>query len=667
MSMFYRRALSFALTCAIVIFVFISLSVSAGVSGTGRVAYGSITALQAPSVSGLTVNGVEYLTSSANIIIRGFPNRPFEELKLGMTVRVEGAINSDGRSGTATTVDYVGDIKGTIDAAPQVVSGVTAFAVFGVPVRTDVRTVYEGVAGGSALSAGDWVEVAGFVDARDGSFLATRIDKRPPMDLFEIRGYVSNLTSTTFRLGPSLLVDFSAAEQSNVPAGGLVNGMYVEVRTTNPPINSVMSASRVKVQGSALVNTSVPFGLLQGLPVKVTGATFEMGNQPIVTNAQTAFVGGGMSAVAKGRKTLVTGSVANGLMTAEKVVIGDAAGATADFSGDGKSELLFEFGPNRATYGTYLVDVTFFSLLFEAGGSGWGISHTGDFNGDGKADIVWRNTNGAATLWLMDGGSVKASVGLLGPGAGWTVSHVGDFNGDGKADLLWRNDADGAVNVWLMDGTAVLTAASLLGGGSGWRVSHVGDMNGDGNTDLLWRNDASGAVTGWLMNGPTLASDAVLLGGGSGWRVTHLADFNGDGKADLLWRKDADGAVSSWLMDGTNVAAATGFLGGNTGWRVALVGDLNADGKADLVWRNDSLGLTNGWLMNGFTVAASGTLLNDPAWRVVQLRDVNGDGKVDLVRRNETSSVGSIAVDYMDGVTVLWSQVITGPGNVTVP
>jgi hypothetical protein len=662
MSTLQRCILNVALACVATLFTIGVVCAGGGISGTGRVAYGSITAF-----GSVFVNGVEYSTSSANIIISGQTNWPESELKLGMAVRVEGTANPDGRTGTATTVEYIGDIKGTIDGAPVVTAGGGRFTVYGLVVRTDSKTVFEDVEGFASLAAGDLVEVAGLIDAKDSSFLATRVEKKTSVNVYELRGYISNVTPTTFVLGPSLVVNYSTAQRRDFPAGGLTNGLYVEVKATNPPASNVLTATRVSVEGSALASTNIPFGLLQGIPAKVSGAIFAMGNQPIVTDAQTVFIGGSIAALAGAPKALASGPVVNGIMTAEKVVIGNAAAVVGDLSGDGVSELLVQFGANGETSGLFRVGTTWFGIPFESGGTGWSIAHIGDFNGDGMTDLLWRNTNGATTLWLMNGASVLASAGLLPPGAGWSVSHVGDFDGDGNADLLWRNDADGAVTAWLMDGITVKAAPGLLGGGSGWRVSHVGDMNGDGKANLLWRNDASGAVTQWLMNGEAVTSAVGLLGGGSGWRVTHLVDFNGDGMGDLLWRKDADGAVTSWLMNGATVTAAAGLLAGNTGWRVGPVGDLDGDGKADLIWRNESLALTNAWLMNGVTVAQAAPLLADPAWRLVQLRDLNGDGKLDFVWRNERSAAGTLVVDYMNGLQKYYGEIITGPGNRVMP
>ena len=39
----------------------------------------------------------------------------------------------------------------------------------------------------------------------------------------------------------------------------------------------------------------------------------------------------------------------------------------------------------------------------------WKISGTADFSGDGKADILWRNDSGATSIWQMDGNNVLSA------------------------------------------------------------------------------------------------------------------------------------------------------------------------------------------------------------------------------------------------------------------
>ena len=96
-----------------------------GQGGTGR-SYGYIT-----EFASIFVNGVKYDISTAAITINGNPATQ-ADLKLGMAVLVDGTINAGGLTGVATTVDFLGDIEGTLDAAPVITATRGVFHIYGL-------------------------------------------------------------------------------------------------------------------------------------------------------------------------------------------------------------------------------------------------------------------------------------------------------------------------------------------------------------------------------------------------------------------------------------------------------------------------------------------------------------------------------------------------------
>jgi hypothetical protein len=645
-------------------------SAGVGAGGTGRTAYGGITAF-----GSIFVNGIEYSTSTANIIINGMSNRPESELKLGMAVRVEGSINSDGRTGTATVVEFIGDIEGSIDAVPVITGTRGTFAIYGLVIKTDSKTKYDNVSGLAALVAGDAVEVSGLFNANDGSFSATRIEKQTIFRKAELRGKISNVTATTFKLGPSLIVNYSAAELRDIPAGGLTNGLFVEVKTTTEPVSNTLAAERVSVESSVLASANIPFGLVQGIAANVSNSgasqaavtlaakaagdgSFVMGNQSIVTNAQTVFTGAPLSALANGVTALATGPVVNGVMTAEEVsfVLGPAV--SADLSADLKSDVLFN-NTSTGEIAAWLMNgpsVTSAALLLGPGA--WTTTHTADLNGDGKADLLLRNnSDGTVVLWLMNGLGVTSGTTLLSAGSGWSVSHTGDFNGDGKADILLRH-TDGRIVLWLMNGSTVSSGTSLLPAGTGYSAVHVADFNGDGKADILLRNTSDGTLVLWTMNGGAVTTGTTLLSPNSGYTPTHTGDFNGDGKADILLRNNANGSIVAWLMNGATVTSGTTLIGASN-WYVNQVADFNGDGKSDILLRNAD-GTIVAWLMNGSTVSSGSTLFGPTtAWAPTKTGDYNGDGKADIIMRNND---GTLVMWLMNGGAISSGNTILGPG-----
>ena len=290
-----------------------------GIGGTGR-SYGYIT-----DFASIFVNGVEYDISTATITINGAPATQ-ADLKLGMAVLVDGTINVGGLTGVATTVDFLGDIEGTLDAAPVITGTTGVFRIYGLVIKTDSKTKYTDGVTLASLIAGDTVEVSGLFSANDGSFAATRIEKRASFLKAELRGFVSNLNTTakTFTIGPSLIVNYSTAQVRD-PINGPFNGLFVEVKAISQPVNNVLAATAVSGESSVLASPNMQLGVVQGVAAAVAGSTtsssFSMGNQPIVTNAQTIFDGAPVSALVNGAKAIASGTVLNGVMTAQAVTI----------------------------------------------------------------------------------------------------------------------------------------------------------------------------------------------------------------------------------------------------------------------------------------------------------------------------------------------------------
>ncbi|MEQ1518470.1 MAG: DUF5666 domain-containing protein [Usitatibacteraceae bacterium] len=310
-----KTTFNFILGACLTLLCFSVSHAGVGISGTGR-SFGFITTPDLlPQLDSILVNGIAYSTTTANITISGNSNQPTSSLKVGMAVLVDGVVNPDGLTGTAITVDYLGDIEGTVDAAPVINGASGSFTIYGIVIKTDSKTVFDdfspgapngsirGSAGLALLHAGDTVEVSGLANGNDSSFVATRIEKKASFRKADLRGYISNVTATTFKLGPTLIVDYSTAQVRDFPNSGPANGMYVEVKADLQPVAGVLTATRVSRESSVLATTNVRVGLLQGLAANVTATsatstTFMMGNQIVVTDAQTIFTGFSASAPA---------------------------------------------------------------------------------------------------------------------------------------------------------------------------------------------------------------------------------------------------------------------------------------------------------------------------------------------------------------------------------
>jgi hypothetical protein len=250
-----------------------------------------------------------------------------------------------------------------------------------------------------------------------------------------------------------------------------------------------------------------------------------------------------------------------------------------DFTGDGKSDVLFYFNGDGnwwlgASTGTSLT----WSKMSTTSGYGNLLDgshalYTGDFDGNGKADVLFYY-NGDGNWWLgaSDGtalnwknlGSTSSYGNLL------ASDHrllTGDFNGDGKRDVLMYSGGDG--NWWL----GASTGTSLTWSQAGNRVglgdwSHrffVGDYDGDGKSDVAVYNSDDGSFAVGRSDGAQLTFHAAgSATGGNLLDMTHLfygGDYDGDGKSDFVSYSAADG---NWRIGHSDGTTFTFSAAGNT-------------------------------------------------------------------------------------------------------
>jgi Domain of unknown function (DUF5666) len=186
-----------------------------------------------------------------------------------------------------------------------------------------------------SIAGGDGIEVHGFADV-DGSIRATRVEKKSGQgDEFEIKGFVSDLAADagtfTLKVTPTAAASYGVELVPGVslPAG-IANGSEVEVRTEQPLApGPVIIASSVKLDddlgGDDENHDNVNFEV-EGLATSGDAGTFMIGNQSVVTDANTEFDGGAATDVVAGAAVEVEGSLdASNVLHAKKVEFDDSA------------------------------------------------------------------------------------------------------------------------------------------------------------------------------------------------------------------------------------------------------------------------------------------------------------------------------------------------------
>lgn len=252
------------------------------------------------------------------------------------------------------------------------------------------------------------------------------------------------------------------------------------------------------------------------------------------------------------------------------------------------------------------LDVTRISLKMDLSNTtNWVVGATADFNGDGQTDIVWRNYNtGANVLWLMNNGVRTSSI-LLPSLANkdWQLVGAADMNTDGQVDLIWRNRASGQNTVWLMQNNAIDSFSALPPVVSqNWRLEGVGDLNGDGKTDLVWRNYGNGNNSVWFLNGTTAPANqmkALPPVYNFNYKIQAVGDFNNDGRADVVFRNTLTGQNQLWFFNG-NVRTGVKVLPVriDTAYTIAGAGQFDNRAGSDLLWNNYSTRQLEGWSLS---------------------------------------------------------------------
>jgi subtilisin-like proprotein convertase family protein len=240
--------------------------------------------------------------------------------------------------------------------------------------------------------------------------------------------------------------------------------------------------------------------------------------------------------------------------------------------------------------------------------NGGGRVATADFTGDGRAEVIVGSSPGMASeVVVIDGFTEKRALSFAPFEASFTGGVYvtgGDITGDGIPELIVTPDQGGGPRVDVYDGATNAKVASFFGiddpNFRGGARAAVGDINGDGFGDLL--------VAAGFRGGPRVAGfDGKQLAAGKFVKLFNdffafeptlrngvfiaAGDVDGDGKAEMIVGGGPGGGPRVQAFSGAGLLqnrqdVLFNFFAGNADNRGGVritVKDLDGDKQADLI------------------------------------------------------------------------------------
>jgi uncharacterized protein YdeI (BOF family) len=286
------------------------------------------------------VNGIDYSTDNANIVISGSENRPETELKVGMRVRVDGSFSGTENIGRAMRIELIREVHGPMD--DNGVDNVSSLLhVAGQAVLVDPATIFDNVADLAelqAIQAGTVhhpeVEAHGAQDD-NGAIHATYIRKGSDdfrlTDNVSIRGKMKNFNATlrTFTIGGQK-VTYPLVGLERVPPGAIFrDDIFVDVRGLLNAAGGTgtLTASRIEVLDNTVGENNDPVRLEGYVVSGTTKRSFVIlgPGGTVSVDGVGATVIPSTGTIEPGRKVQVEGAIAGKILKATEIRVRSAS------------------------------------------------------------------------------------------------------------------------------------------------------------------------------------------------------------------------------------------------------------------------------------------------------------------------------------------------------
>lgn len=344
--------------------------------------------------------------------------------------------------------------------------------------------------------------------------------------------------------------------------------------------------------------------------------------------------------------------------------------ALGDVNGDGHLDLAVASGANRGVailLGDGAGAFADFPGSLAACGIEPGELCLGDVNEDGKLDLAVAGHDSHEIVVLLGDGRGGFARGSAAPvvtaRAGKPHNHgllLGDVDGDAHLDLAAADSEADVVAILLGDGKGGFAhaAGSPFAAGPAPYPPAFGDVDGDGRLDLVVPDSGTGRY--YREHHALSRSVTVLLGDGAGGfrsapgspltvvegpYFAALGDVDGDRRPDLVTAHDDSDSISILLNDGGGRFRAAPQSPLDLGRRAfaTLIADADGDGAGDLVLATgESVTVLLGDGRGTFAPAAGSPFAaGHGTWRLA-LGDIDEDGRLDAVASNVESDSISV-------------------------
>ncbi len=260
----------------------------------------------------ITVNGIRAfeIDSNTTIKIDGVLQTtvPIDIIGSGgykIRFKVGNDVNPTISQGTLTEINLISDIKGPVtNTHPLQILDQTVFDT--------ADTVLENLNDANDLQINDLVEVSGAINELDNDMQLSRLEKTNSLSQWKLRGFVHNITATSFTIG-SLLINRNAVSATNCSAG-FIDNAFVAITaspdnsyTAGNPLTTLTSITCETPDVDEDANNSVPTVVEGVISDVIDLSSFKINNLTVFFDLNTSFDNGEAEHLDEGTKVEVQG------------------------------------------------------------------------------------------------------------------------------------------------------------------------------------------------------------------------------------------------------------------------------------------------------------------------------------------------------------------------